>query len=129
MPLFRVWSRSLSCHCFARVFSPVRHFADWLCNRLWPRSQAQRRRDRRPPGLEVLEGRFLPSWTPVVAVADSGGVYNGFAFAATATVAGVQPGIDDTPGLTLEGVGLTVAYYAGSSASGTPLAGAPSDTG
>lgn len=63
--------------------------------------------------------------TPTVAVSDSGGVYNGQAFPATATVAGVVPGVDDSPSPSLEGVSPTLSYYAGTSASGTPLAGAP----
>jgi hypothetical protein len=61
--------------------------------------------------------------TPTVAVSDSGGTYNGAAFPATATVAGVVAGVDDTPSASLEGVRPTLTYYAGS----TPLAGAPMD--
>ena len=36
--------------------------------------------------------------TPTVSVMDAGGTYNGSAFTATATVAGVIPGVDTTPG-------------------------------
>ncbi len=57
---------------------------------------------------------------PVVSVTDNGGPYNHMAYAATATVNG---------GSSLEGVGLTVTYYAGSTATGTPLGGAPSAAG
>ena len=63
--------------------------------------------------------------TPKVAVTDAGGTYTGSPFAATATVAGVN----GTPGSTLEGVGLTFTYYVGSTATGTPLAGAPTSNG
>jgi hypothetical protein len=67
--------------------------------------------------------------TPIVTVGDAGGVFNGSAFAATATVAGVVPGVDNTPGSTLEGVSLTLTYYAGTTATGTLLSGAPSTDG
>ena len=67
--------------------------------------------------------------TPTVTVADAGGVFNGSPFAATATVAGVVNGVDNTPGSTLEGVSLTLTYYAGTTATGTPLSGAPSIVG
>ncbi|HXY36399.1 MAG TPA: putative Ig domain-containing protein, partial [Planctomycetaceae bacterium] len=60
--------------------------------------------------------------TPTVTVSDKGGTYNGNSFAATGAVAG----INGTPGSTLEGAGLTFMYYAGATASGTPLSGAPS---
>ncbi len=63
--------------------------------------------------------------TPSVTVSDAGGVFNGGPFAATTTVAGV----DNTPGSSLEGVPLTRTYYAGLTATGTPLSGAPSDAG
>ena len=52
--------------------------------------------------------------TPWVRVTDAGGTYNGLAFPGTATVAGVIDGVDTTPAPTLENVGLTLAYYAGS---------------
>jgi|GEM_PF-2261596 len=48
--------------------------------------------------------------TPTVAVSDTGGTYNGTAYPATATVAGVVAGVDNTPGSTLETVGLTLDY-------------------
>jgi hypothetical protein len=66
---------------------------------------------------------------PVISIADAGGTYNGQPFPATATVAGVVAGVDATPGPTLEGVGLTLTYYAGSTATGTPLSGAPAAAG
>ena len=53
--------------------------------------------------------------TPTVTVSDAGGTYNGSAFSATATVAGVN----GSSGSTLEGVTPTLLYYAGSSATGT----------
>src|SRR5205823_4220918 len=67
--------------------------------------------------------------TPHVAVTDAGGTYTGSPFPAAATVAGVIPGLDATPAATLEGVGLTLTYFAGTSATGTPLPGAPSAVG
>jgi len=59
-----------------------------------------------------------------LAVSD-GGTYNGSPFSAIATVAGV----DSAPSSSLEGVSLTLSYYAGTSATGTPLAGPPTDPG
>jgi hypothetical protein len=59
--------------------------------------------------------------TPTVSVSDAGGHYNLKPFAATATVAGVNGIV----GTSLEGVTPTLKYYKGSTASGTPLAGAP----
>ena len=62
---------------------------------------------------------------------DAGGTFNGTAFSATGLVAGVVTGTggDSTPAATLGGVGLTLTYYAGSTAKGTQLAGAPSAAG
>ena len=37
--------------------------------------------------------------------------------------------MDNTPSASLEGVGLTIAYYVGSTATGTPLASASSAAG
>jgi hypothetical protein len=48
--------------------------------------------------------------TPTVAVGDPGGTYNTVAFPATATVAGVVPGVDTTPAGSLEGVGIALDY-------------------
>ncbi len=61
--------------------------------------------------------------TPKLAVTDALGMYTGSTFPATATVTGVS----GTPGSTLEAVGLTVTYYVGNTATGTPLAGAPAN--
>jgi sugar lactone lactonase YvrE len=58
---------------------------------------------------------------PTVQVTDASGPYNQSPFAATATVAGV----DGVAGPSLEGVTPTLTYYAGSTATGTALAGAP----
>jgi hypothetical protein len=58
--------------------------------------------------------------TPTVLVTDAGGTYTGSPFAASGTVNGSA---------TLETVGLTYAYYAGSTATGTPLSGAPTAVG
>ncbi|MGA2068523.1 MAG: MBG domain-containing protein [Thermoguttaceae bacterium] len=64
--------------------------------------------------------------TPTVTVAQGGGTYSGQPLPATATVAGVVNGVDTTPAPSLEGVTPTLAYY---DASGTLLAGAPTDVG
>ena len=59
--------------------------------------------------------------TPIVRVSDAGGTFNGSAFPATASVAGVVNGVDTTPAATLESVGTTLTYYVGSDTSGTNL--------
>jgi hypothetical protein len=59
--------------------------------------------------------------TPAVSVSDAGGTYSGQPFPATATVAGVN----GLPASTLEGVGVSLAYYAGN----TLLPGAPTVAG
>jgi len=64
--------------------------------------------------------------TPTVYVTDAGGTYNGTPFPATATVAGVIAGVDNTPSPSLEGVSPTLTYY---DANGNPLSGAPSAVG
>jgi hypothetical protein len=51
--------------------------------------------------------------TPTVQVSDAGGPYTGNPFVASATVAGVISGFDNSPGAGLEGVGLAVTYYVG----------------
>ena len=63
--------------------------------------------------------------TPTVKVVDSGGTYTGSAYPATATVAGVS----GVYGASLEGVTPMLTYYSGPTATGTPLAGAPSAAG
>jgi sugar lactone lactonase YvrE len=60
-------------------------------------------------GLPVNVGRA----TPTLSVSDAGGTYNGNAFAATDSVAGVVPGVDSTPAGTLEGVAPSLMYYQG----------------
>lgn len=67
--------------------------------------------------------------TPTVSVTDDGGTFNGNPFPATATIAGVVAGVDDTPGSSLEGVGLTFAYYVGPAFTGTLLPGPPTNAG
>ncbi len=56
---------------------------------------------------------------------DTGGTYTGNPYPASGTVAG----LNGAPSATLEGVGLTYTYYAGSTLTGTPLSGAPSNAG
>jgi hypothetical protein len=63
--------------------------------------------------------------TPVVSVTDAGGVYTGNPFPATVLITGVV----GAAGGSLEGVAPTLTYYAGSSATGTPLPGAPTIAG
>jgi Ca2+-binding RTX toxin-like protein len=63
--------------------------------------------------------------TPTVKVTDAGGTFDGSAFGATATVAGTN----GEYGSSLEGVTPTLSYYAGSTASGSALSGAPSSAG
>ncbi len=58
--------------------------------------------------------------TPTVTVSDVGGTYDGSTFPATATV---------NDGSSLEGVTSTLTYYAGTSATGTALSGAPTSAG
>jgi Putative Ig domain/PKD domain len=67
--------------------------------------------------------------TPLVTLSDIGGTYQGSPYPATAAIAGVVKGEDDTPGSSLESVPLTLSYYAGSTAIGTPLSGAPTTAG
>ena len=63
--------------------------------------------------------------TPTVDVVAAGGTYDGLAFVADAMVAGV---VGDS-GPSLEGVSLTVSYYAGTTTSGLPMNGAPTMAG
>jgi parallel beta-helix repeat protein len=83
----------------------------------------------------ALASLAIAQATPTVGVKDSGGTFNGTAFAATDTVAGVVTGVDSTPGSQLEGITPSLSYYAGTFAklaqlSGlTPLAGAPYHAG
>jgi hypothetical protein len=77
-----------------------------------------------PLHMEALEDRCMPSAVTII-VNDKGGIYNGSAYAATAAIAGTN----NILGPSLEGVGLSVSYFAGSSAGGTALPGAPIDAG
>jgi hypothetical protein len=63
--------------------------------------------------------------TPILSLVDTSGSYKGSAFASSATITGVN----GSAGSSLEGVPLVVAYYAGTSVTGTPLSGAPIDPG
>lgn len=79
--------------------------------------------------IPVTQSFTVAPANPTVAISAAGGVYNGQPFSATATVAGVVAGVDDTPNAALEGVSVTLAYFVGSSAAGTPLADAPASAG
>src|SRR5262249_59479538 len=56
------------------------------------------------PASDSSQALTVIQAAPTVSVADPGGTYDRSAFAATATVAGVIPGVDDRPAATLEGV-------------------------
>jgi large repetitive protein len=75
--------------------------------------------------LTVTTGITVARATPTVSVSDGGGTYDGSPFAATAEVVG----LGNQTGPSLEGVSPTLSYYAGSSATGTPMVGAPSAVG
>ena len=64
--------------------------------------------------------------TPALTLSAPGSTYDGQPFAATATVAGVVAGVDNSAGASLESVPITLSYY---TASGTPLNGPPVDAG
>jgi hypothetical protein len=63
--------------------------------------------------------------TATVKVHASGGTFTGSSFPASATVAGINGQF----GPSLEGVTPTLTYYSGSTASGTPLSGPPTNAG
>ena len=68
--------------------------------------------------------------TPTVTVTAPGRAYDGTAYSATALIGGVVPGVDASPAAKLENVGLTFAYYSGSSTTtGTLLSAAPRTAG
>jgi hypothetical protein len=67
--------------------------------------------------------------TPRLSLTDVGGIYDGQSFPATDSVAGVVFGVDNTPGPSLEGISPALTYYSGATSSGTPLSGAPMNTG
>lgn len=76
-------------------------------------------------GLPAVTSSGQAPQPPTLAITRPDGVYSGSSFPATVTVAGTN----GSPGTLLEGVSPTVAYYAGSAASGQPLAGAPTLAG
>ena len=63
--------------------------------------------------------------TPTVQVTDASGTFTGKAFTATATVTG----LGGAASASLEGVTPTLTYYVGTSATGTPRSGPPSQGG
>ena len=68
--------------------------------------------------------------TPTVTLTSPSSMYNGGAYAdAVALVAGTMTGVDTAPAGTLEGTGLTLTYYVGSSTSGTLLTSPPTLAG
>jgi subtilisin family serine protease len=58
---------------------------------------------------------------PTVNVTDAGGRFDGGAFPASATIAGVVSGVDNTPAASLGGVAPTLTYYDGSGIAGISL--------
>jgi hypothetical protein len=76
--------------------------------------------DYEPAESRPLTFHILPA-TPVLGVCDAAGTFKGSCFSASVTIAGVC----GAPAATLEGIKPTVAYYAGVTASGAPLGGAP----
>jgi hypothetical protein len=87
------------------------------------------------PASDSSQALTITQAAPKVGVADAGGTYDGAAFAASATVAGVVAGVDAAPAATLEGVAPSLSYYSGTYTSLaqlaglTPLAGAPVNAG
>jgi hypothetical protein len=67
--------------------------------------------------------------TPTLTVADSGGYYDGLSWPANGFAAGVVSGTDTTPASALNGAAVKLTYYAASTATGTPLTGAPTVVG
>jgi hypothetical protein len=76
------------------------------------------------PVIGSVSVNVLPA-VPTVTVTDQGGIFNGHAFPATATVAG----IDGTAASALEDVSPSITYYAGSTATGTALTTVPTAMG
>ena len=72
---------------------------------------------------EALASFNVTPATPSVSVTDPGGTYSGTAFSASTTVAGVVPGVDNTPGPSLQGVAPSLSYYTGSYHTTSQLAG------
>jgi hypothetical protein len=62
---------------------------------------------------------------PILTVVAPGGTFDSHPVAASVAISGVARGIDDAPAAKLEGIAPSLTYYAGSSASGTPLGSAP----
>jgi sugar lactone lactonase YvrE len=77
----------------------------------------------------VTGGLTITQAAPTVTVSDAGGTYTGSSLAAAATVAGVVSGVDSNPAESLESVTPSLIYYAGTSAAGIFLSGAPSTAG
>ena len=84
-----------------------------------------------PQRKAALRTFTITQATPTISLTDAGGTYSGKAFPATAKIAGVVGGVDTTPATSLEGVGLTVTYYVGSTVGspGTGTTTAPSAVG
>jgi parallel beta-helix repeat protein len=63
--------------------------------------------------------------TPTLSLAAAGGSFDGKPFPASATIAGVVPGVDTTPAASLQGVPVALTYYAGAGTAGTSLGATP----
>ncbi len=83
----------------------------------------------------VQETLDIAKATPTLSVSDPSSTYTGTPFSAMAALAGIVPGVDNTPGATLEGVAPSLSYFSGTYGSVaqlagvTPLAGAPTAVG
>ncbi len=80
-------------------------------------------------GVARSVGFFITQDRPVLSLSAPGGTYDGNPVPATATIAGVVPGLDNTPGSSLEGIPVTLTYYAGTDTSNPPLPGPPTNAG
>jgi uncharacterized repeat protein (TIGR03803 family) len=83
-----------------------------------------------PGSTDYVSGTAQATFTiaqavPTVTVTDAGGSYNGDPYPASASVSGVS----GSASATLEGNGLTLTYYSGSSATGTSSGTAPTAAG
>ena len=76
-----------------------------------------------------MENLAITEPTPKASWRRMRGLYNGSPHPATALVAGVNPGVDNMPASSHEGVTPTITYNQGTTTTGTPLAGAPSAIG
>ena len=75
--------------------------------------------------VAAVDFKLTNQTMPTLTVVDAGGTYNGLAFPARAIVTGAS----GTGGPSLEGVTPALTYYAGNTATGTPLSTVPLNSG